>query len=160
MPESQYFKDRKRVGRLFEAECEKIMREKGMEVIDSEKLKCRDKRGWDRLVKINGQQCRIEIKFDELSELTGNICIELSALRQSISPIWLYGLPEGNQVHIYSMFLTDLAPFAESWPTKKLVGEFHIPAALVPKLTFINQPFVKQFKVIQALKPKVLMIKS
>lgn len=146
MPESEYFKNRKQVGRWFEGEVEKVMREKGMEVIDSEKLKYREKKGWDREAIVAGHRCKIEMKYDELSELTGNVCIEISALRQSISPIWVYGLPDQGEVEAYSMFLKDLAPFAENYPVKKLVGEFRIPAALVPKWEFVNQPFVHKFK--------------
>ncbi len=38
MPTSQHFKQQKKIGRWFEAECEKLLRAKGMEVVDSEKL--------------------------------------------------------------------------------------------------------------------------
>lgn len=146
---TSYFKDRKRIGRWFEAECEKLMRAKGMEVIDSEKLKYRDKKGWDREVIINGARCKVEIKYDELSEQTGNVCIEGLALNQSASPIWLYGLPEGDTVSVYAMYLKDLAPFVQSYPIKKRVGEYGLQAALVPKHVFLNQPFVYKFKTIQ-----------
>lgn len=151
--ESVYFKNRKKVGRWFESEVEKVLLEKGFEVIDSERLKYRDKKGWDREVRINGERCKIEIKYDELSGITGNVCIELSALRQSISPIWIYGLPEGDNISLYTMYLIDLASFAENYPVKKLVGEFGIPAAIVPKYVFLSQPFVRKLKVISAFNP-------
>jgi hypothetical protein len=144
--ESDYFKTQKVKGRWFESEVEKVLKEKGCEVIDSENLKYRDKKGWDREVRINGEKCKLEMKYDELSESTGNVCIELAALHQSISPIWIYGLPENGNLNLYSIFLKDLIPFAESYPVKKLVGEFNIPAALVPKYVFLAQPFVHKFK--------------
>jgi hypothetical protein len=100
------------------------------------------------LVKVNGEQCKIELKYDVMSALTGNVCLEIGAIRQSVSPIWIYGLPEQGQVNVYSMYLKDLAPFAESYPVKKLVGEFGIPAAIVSKSVFISQPFVHKFKVL------------
>ena len=146
MPESEYFKRQKKIGRWFEAEIEKVFKEKGMEVIDSEKLKYKQKKGWDREVRINGQRCKVEMKYDAMSLLTGNVCLEIGAIRQSVSPIWIYGIPEQGQVSVYSIFLKDLAPFAESYPVKKLVGEFHIPAAIVSKSVFISQPFVHKFK--------------
>jgi hypothetical protein len=146
--ESAYFKDRKKVGRWFESEVEKVLKEKGCEVIDSDNLKYRDKKGWDREVRINGELCKLEMKYDELSEATGNVCIEPAALHQSISPIWIYGLPENGDVSLYSMFLKDLLPFADGYPVKKLVGEFKIPAALVPKHVFLSQSFVHKFKVL------------
>lgn len=151
MPESEYFKQKKKIGRWFEGEIKKVLIEKGCEVIDSEKLKYKDKKGWDREVVIKGERAKVEMKYDELSESTGNVCIELSALRQSISPIWLYGLPEQGKINVYSMYLKDLAPFAENYPVKKLVGEFKIPAALVPKEVFIKQPFIGKFKTLNTL---------
>ncbi|MGI9107122.1 MAG: hypothetical protein ACR2G4_12845 [Pyrinomonadaceae bacterium] len=106
MPTSQHFKQQKRIGRWFEAECEKLMLQKGMEVIDSDHLTYRQKKGWDREVFVNGAKAKVEMKYDQLSEQTGNVCIELSAVRQSISPIWLYGLPEGSTVDVYAMYLS------------------------------------------------------
>jgi len=91
-----YFKQQKKRGRWFEAECEKLMRARGMEVIDIDKLSYRQKKGWDREVSVNGAKAKVEMKFDPMSKETGNVCVEISALRQSISPIWLYGLAEGS----------------------------------------------------------------
>jgi hypothetical protein len=139
MPESEYFKRQKKKGRWFEAEVEKVLIEKGMQVIDPEKLKYQQKRGWDREVIINGERCKVEMKYDSMSLLTGNVCLEIGAIRQSVSPIWIYGIPDQGKVNVYSMLLKDLAPFAESYPVKKLVGEFSIPAAIVSKSVFISQ---------------------
>lgn len=149
--ESAYFKSQKKIGREFERLVQDALRKPGVEVIESESLKYRDKKGWDLLVKVKGEQARIELKLDVMSEQTGNVCIEIPAIRQSISPIWLYGLPEGDRINVYSMYLKDLAPFAENYPIKKLVGEFKIPAALVPKEVFLAQPFVNHFKELSTL---------
>lgn len=159
MPTSQHFKQQKKIGRWFEAECEKLLRAKGMEVVDSEKLSYRQKKGWDREVSINGARSKVEMKYDQLSEQTGNVCIELSAIRQSISPIWLYGLPEGSTVDVYAMYLSDLAPFVERYPVRRFVGEFNVQAVLVPKWQFLSQEFVKRFSSIKALKQKSLTTK-
>jgi len=150
---STHFKQKKAVGRWFEAECEKLMLQKGMKVIDSDRLSYRQKKGWDREVFINGARCKVECKLDQLSEITGNVCIELSAINQSTSPIWLYGLPFTSRIDVYAMYLSDLAPYVESYLVRRLVGEFSIPAILVPKERFLNQSFVKKFSSIQALPP-------
>lgn len=145
MPESSHFKRQKKIGRWFEAECEKLMLQKGMAVVDSEKLPYARKKGWDREVSINGNKAKIEMKYDAMSEQTGNTCIELDSLRQFISPIWLYGLKEADQVKVYAMYLEELKPFAESYPFKKRVGEFCLEAAIIPTYIFTSQPFVKKF---------------
>ena len=149
--ESEYFKSQKKIGREFEGLVQDALRKPGVEVIESEPLKYRQKRGWDLLIKVNGSEAKVELKLDVMSEQTGNVALEIAAIRQSISPIWLYGLPEGNKIIVYSMYLKDLAPFAENYPVKKLVGEFQIPAALVPKEVFTSQSFVNRFKVLSTL---------
>ena len=146
MAESQYFKQQKKIGRRFEHDVETVLIEKGCTVIDSEKLKYRQKRGWDREVIIKGERAKVEIKLDAMSELTQNVCLELAALNQSISPIWIYGLPEQGRIDVYSMYLKDLKAFAEAWPNKRLVGEHSTPAALVAKSIFTSQPFIHKFK--------------
>ena len=90
----------------------------------------------------------MEIKLDQMSELTGNVCIEESAIKQSIAPIWVYGLPQNAQIDLYTMYLSDLATYVASWPIKHPVGEFRSLGALIPKATFISLPFVKKFKTI------------
>jgi hypothetical protein len=120
----------------------------GMTVLDSEHLKYAQKKGWDCEVRINGERCKVEIKFDAMSETTGNVCLEIPALRQSVSPIWIIGLPQGPKIDLYTAFLKDLLPYAEAHPNKRLVGEFRVPAALPSKTEFISQPFIKHFKTI------------
>lgn len=121
----------------------------GFQVLDSETRKYKDKKGWDCEVSIKGQRCKLEFKYDELSEITNNVCIELNSLYQSVSPIWVYGFPNGSRIDCFSMYLKDLTPYAESYPIKRMVGEFQTPAALIPKDTFLAQSFVKKFRTIE-----------
>jgi hypothetical protein len=146
---TQSFVQAKKIGRWFEALTRSTLAERGFEVIDSEKLKYKDKRGWDCEVRINNERCKMKIKYDFMSETTGNVCLELSTIRQSQSPIWIYGLPQNAQIDLYTMYLSDLATYVDSWPIKRPVGEFQLPAALIPKHIFISQSFVKKFKTIQ-----------
>lgn len=148
---TQSFVQQKRIGRQFEAQVRDVLREvgkkKGIEVIDSEKLKYQQKKGWDCEVRLaSGARCKVEIKLDQMSELTGNVCIEESAIRQSISPIWVYGLPQNAKIDLYTMYLSDLATYVASWPVKRPVGEFRGLAALIPKEVFLSQSFVRKFK--------------
>src|ERR1044071_6681855 len=117
------FVQAKRIGRHFEARVREVLREvgkeKGIEVIDSEKLSYRQKKGWDCEIRlVSGARCKVEMKYDQMSEATGNVCIEESAIRQSISPIWVYGLPQDSQIDLYTMYLSDLAVYVASWPIK------------------------------------------
>src|ERR1051325_10994794 len=108
MPTASFTKAKER-GRYFESLLDPVLIEMGFTIIDTDKWDYRRKKGVDRVVKIKGQQCNFEYKYDEMSEVTGNVCIEIGSLRQSNSPIWLYGLPEGDQVKVYTMFLKDIA---------------------------------------------------
>lgn len=142
------FKQAKVKGRYFESLMRRELLVMGFEVLDSDHLKYRDKKGWDCEVRIKGERCKVEFKYDEASEITGNVCVELASLRQSIAPIWIYGLPEGNQIYTYAVYLADLAPYVLRWPITRLGGEFATPLALIPKSTFLRQPFIKKLKVI------------
>ena len=46
------------------------------------------------------------------------------------------------------MEVKNLAPFAQNYPVKRPVGEFHLLAALIPKYVFLSQDFIKHFKTI------------
>ena len=151
---TQSFVQQKRIGRPFELRVQDVLREvgkeKGIEVIDSENLSYRQKKGWDCEIRLaSGARCKVEVKLDQMSEATGNVCLELLALEQSISPIWVYGLPSEGQICLYTAYRDDLRAFAQSWSIKRPVGEFGGLAALVAKDVFISQPFVKKFKAIQ-----------
>lgn len=147
------FQQAKRIGRKFESQVRDVLREvgkeKGIELIDSETLSYSQKKGWDCEVRLaSGDRCKIEIKLDQMSELTNNVCIEESAVRHSIAPIWVYGLPSEGSICLYTMFLSDLARYVASYPIKRRVGEYKGFAALVPKEVFLAQPWVKKFKTI------------
>ena len=77
----------KRIGRRFESLVDPVLLEKGFEIVDTDKWSYRDKKGVDKVVKINDRRCNLEIKFDAMSEQTGNVCIEELAVKQSNSPI-------------------------------------------------------------------------
>jgi hypothetical protein len=145
---TQAFIKAKQVGRHFENLLDPIFIEMGFKVYDSDHLRYQDKKGWDKELEINGKRSKVELKYDAMSEQTGNVCIDLDSIEKSEAAIWIIGLPEGNRVDCYSMLLSDLAPYALQWPIKREVGEFRQQAALIPKVTFIGQDFVKKFKTI------------
>ena len=141
------FIEAKKIGRKFEAQVRDVLREvgkeKGIELIDSEPFSYQKKKGWDCEVRLaSGASCKVEIKLDQLSEVTGNVCIEESAVNQSVAPIWIYGLPTKGEICLYTMLLEDLATYIASYPIKRPVGEYKGLAALVPKEVFLAQPWV------------------
>jgi hypothetical protein len=156
------FKQAKARGRWFEALVRPMLIEMGLEPEDSDHKKYSEKKGYDCLVRIKDKSGvyirdiygrviteRIEIKFDELSELTGNVAVDLDSINKSTAAIWIYGLPEGGQIHVYAMELRHLAPFAQKWPLKKPAGENHwVEVAVIPKYVFLSQPFIKKLKII------------
>ncbi|MDQ3820709.1 MAG: hypothetical protein M3362_23910 [Acidobacteriota bacterium] len=97
----------------------------------------------------NGTDVRfkVEVKHDFRASDTGNLCLELDALRHSQAGILT--IVTDNPRTIYMLPLEDALKFAESYPNKLSVGERGEYAALVPKEVFIS-----------ALKPKVLMTKN
>lgn len=108
------FVQAKKIGRRFEAQVRGVLTElgNGIELVDAESLSYLQKRGWDCEVRLpSGARSKVEIKLDQLSEVTGNVCIEESAVNQSIAPIWVYGLPAIGSISLYTMFLSDLATF-------------------------------------------------
>jgi len=145
---SQSFTIQKIIGREFEQAMIPHLEEAGLRVIDVDHWSYNQKKGRDVIVETQGHRNSIEFKFDKLSEKTGNIVIDLDSINKTSSAIWIYGLPEGDKVHTYTMRITDLAPFARAWPIRRCVGEFSQPVALVPKSTFLSQPFVFKFKTI------------
>lgn len=156
------FKQKKKEGIWFQELLYPHLEALGMEVVDSDKERYEVKKGYDCLVRIknpdgtyrrneDGQviQDRLEIKFDKMSEKTGNVFIDLDSVRKSTASIWITGLPDGTKIDCYAMFLADLGPYAESYPIKRPGGEFGGLGALIPKASFIALPFVKKFKTIQ-----------
>jgi hypothetical protein len=93
MAESDWFKKSKSIGRWFEGQVQDVLRAKpGVTVVESESLPYEQKRGWDLLVSLKGEQAKVEVKLDLMAEVTRNIAVEDAALNQSESPIWLYGI--------------------------------------------------------------------
>jgi hypothetical protein len=148
MPSSS-FTIQKLIGREFEEAMIPHLEEAGLRVIDVDHWSYNHKKGRDVIVEKDGYRNSIEFKLDKLSEKTRNVAIDLDSINKTDSHIWIYGLPEGDKIHTYTMRITDLAPFAQNWPTRRDVGEFHQPVALVPKSTFLSQPFVFKFKTIE-----------
>ena len=148
MPSTSFVKQKK-VGRWFEDLLDPVLIEMGFKVYDSDHLRYQDKKGWDKELEIKGVRSKVEIKYDAMSEQTGNVFIDLDSIRKSIAAIWIIGLPQGSKIHVYATFLSDLAPYSESYPIKRSGGEFGLSGALIPKYIFIALPFVKKFKTIQ-----------
>jgi hypothetical protein len=158
---SKSFIQAKQVGRQFEALIRPELVSIGLEVIDSDNQRYEIKKGYDCLVRVknpdgtykrndNGVvvQNRLEIKYDKMSEQTGNVCIDLDSISKSTASIWIFGLPYNATIDTYAVLLSDLAPYALSWPNRLPAGEFRAPAAIIPKDTFTSLPFVKKFKTI------------
>ncbi|SRR5258708_745653 len=148
MPSASFVRAKEK-GRYFEELMVPVLIEMGFTVIDTDHWKYSQKKGVDKIVEINGARCGLEFKYDRMSEQTGNCCIDLDSINKTTSAIWIYGLPNGSRIDVYSMRISDLAPFAQAWPIKRKVGENGwVEAALIPKQTFINQPFVHHWKTI------------
>ena len=146
---SASFKIQKLIGREFEQAMIPVLEQMGFRVIDVDDWSYKLKKGRDCIVEIKGHRCSIEFKFDKMSEQTGNVVVDLDSLRKTDSAIWIYGLPKGNQIDVYAMRISDLGPFAKSYPVKKRVGEYKLEAAIIPKWQFVTLPFIKKFKTIE-----------
>jgi len=147
MPSTSFVKQKK-IGRWFEDLLDPVFIGMGFKVYDSDHLKYRDKKGWDKELEIRGQRSKVELKYDAISEQTGNVFVDLDSVRKSTASIWIIGLPESSKIDCYATFLSDLGPYAESYPIKRPGGEFGLSGALIPKATFISLSFVKKFKTI------------
>jgi hypothetical protein len=150
---SESFIIAKRKGRWFEWLLRSVLPDLGFEVIDTDGWSYSSKKGVDIVVRIKKgdriYQENLEAKFDELSEKTGNVCIDLDSLEKSKSPIWIYGLPEESRIDCYAMYLSDLAPYVLGWPIKRAGGEFRGKLALVPKTTFLGQSWIHKLRSIE-----------
>jgi hypothetical protein len=135
------------------------MEQLGMEVVDTDKLSYQRKRGVDCVVKLKNKDgsyrrnekgytilANVELKFDKVSEQTGNVYVEKEALDHSRSEIWLYGLPSDAQISIYSVLLSDLREYAPKLGKVVLGGEFRSTGYLIPKDAFISQSWVHHWK--------------
>jgi hypothetical protein len=145
---SRRFVVQKLIGREFEQALMPVLEEMGFRVIDVDHWGYKHKKGRDIIVEVKGTRCSLELKYDLMSEKTVYVCLDLDSINKTDSAIWLYGLPRGNEIDVYSVRISDLAPFARNWPVKRLLGEFKQSCALVKKETFLSQPFVFKFKTI------------
>jgi hypothetical protein len=154
---SAWFNKSKPKGRWFEWLLRSVLPDLGFEVIDTDGWKYGSKKGVDIVINLkkDGKTYRenIEAKYDEMSEETGNVYVELLALEESISPIWIYGLPlkRSDTLYIdsYAMFLSDLAPYSLSLKKTTLGGEFQRKGVLIPRGVFITQPWAKKLRSIE-----------
>jgi hypothetical protein len=154
---SQYFNKQKSKGRWFEWLLRSVLPDLGFEVIDTDGWKYQHKRGVDIVVNLNkdGQTYHqnIEAKYDELSQETNNIYVELEAIEESNSGIWIYGLPvkrsETLYVDCYAMFLSDLGEYSQTIQKTTLGGEFQRKGVLIPRDVFITQPWIKKLRSIE-----------
>jgi hypothetical protein len=108
MPSASFVKQKK-VGRYFENLLDPVFIEMGFKVYDSDHLRYQQKKGWDKELEIKGQRSKVELKYDAMSEQTGNVFVDLDSIRKSTASIWIYGLPEGSKIDVYATFLSDLA---------------------------------------------------
>lgn len=70
MPSASFVKQKK-IGRDFENLLEPVFLEMGFKVYDSDHLKYRDKKGWDKELEIKGKRSKVELKLDLMSQQTG-----------------------------------------------------------------------------------------
>lgn len=128
------------------------LRNGGYYIVDLDKEKYEVKKQGDFLMKVlqDGRWISnaVECKYDEMSEQTGNVCVDLDSINKTNAPFWIYGFPNGSRIDVYSMRISDLAPFAREYPIKRKVGEFAQEAALIPKSVFTSQPFINHWKTI------------
>jgi hypothetical protein len=171
---TEFFVKQKTIGRWFEAlmeaEIYNIAGRMGYEVkiIDTDKRGYQQKKGTDRLlilIKPDGSRfpCNFEFKIDLMSQDTGNVYLDLDSIAKSDSPIWAYGLPEGEKVKVtykgltfesgrtikvYTMFHDKLAPYAQNLPATRRGGEFRVQNPTPEKTSFLGQDFVKHWSTI------------
>src|SRR5918912_1075239 len=95
---SQYFNRQKSKGRWFEWLLRGVLPDLGFEVIDTDGWSYSRKKGVDIVVNLHqdGRVYRqnIEAKYDEFSQESNNVYVELQAIEESSSAIWIYGLPK------------------------------------------------------------------
>lgn len=147
MPTREFVRQ-KEIGRGFEKAMIPVLENSGFRVIDVDHWSYKLKKGRDVIVEVKGQRASLEMKLDLMSEKTGYVCLDLDSINKTDSAIWLYGFPRSNEIDVYSMRISDLAPFVRNWPIKRLLGEFKQSCALVKKDVFLSQPFVHKFKTI------------
>ena len=169
MPSVSFVKQ-KAIGRWFEGLIDPEIVAMGARVIDTDRWGYRFKRGIDRHIRMKDGSANVEYKLDLWSNRTKKVCVDLESLRKSDSSIWLFGLPEGEEIEIehqgvrfmcgkwikvHSMYHSKLAPFVHQYIKDnplclKELGEFKQKNPLIPKSVFLSQPFMGFFKTIEA----------
>jgi len=153
---SAWFNRTKPKGRWFEWLLRSVLPDLGFEVIDTDGWKYGSKEGVDIVVNLRKDdkiyRQNIEAKYDEASEKTGNVYVELRALEKTVSAIWVYGLPHSQAQYIdcYAMLLADLRALIATGQWKTILGgEFKRRGVLIPKGIFISQPWIKRLRTIE-----------
>lgn len=146
-------KDQLKIGKRFENSVKNLLEIKGWIVSLNEAKDLETLRKYDLWAKKEDRSMWIEVKLDAMSQTTNNICIELGALRHSQSPVFIIGLPNDQWTDIYFMPLKTILRFAENYPVKKLVGQWNVESALIPKNEFVQLPFVRRFTTDEPLNP-------
>ena len=151
---SRSFVVQKLIGRDFETALMPVLEQMGFRVIDVDHWGYKHKKGRDIIVEVKGQRASLELKYDLLSEKTNRVCIDWDSMSKTQSKYWIFGLPEGNKVAVYAMYASQLRDFALEYvrdhpDSMKRVGEFKQYCAMIPKHTFISQPFISKFKTIE-----------
>ncbi len=127
-----------------------VLEQMGFRVIDVDLWGYKHKKGRDIIVEVKGQRASLELKYDLLSEKTNRICIDWDSMSKTQSRYWIFGLPEGDKIAVYAMYASQLRDFAlqyvKSHPeSMKRVGEFKQYCVMIPKHTFVSQPFISKF---------------
>lgn len=141
------------IGQRFEQSVANLLTIKGWSVSFNQSKDLSTLKKYDLWAKKEDKSVWIEVKLDAMSQTTGNVCIEIGALRHSQSPVFIIGLPSNQWTDIYKMPLKTILRYAESYPVKKLVGQWSVESALIPKDEFVRLPFVKRFTTEEPLDP-------
>ncbi len=155
---TQSFVKAKAQGRQFEKQVFNLLRESGCYVIDTDKLPYEKKKGCDCYIKLLNPDgsfkrdqrgyviCQpVEIKYDRMSYDTGRVCIDLNSLEKTTALVWVFGLPEDNQIDVYAVLTSDLRLYARNCPRTR-GGEFYGEIAVPEKSSFIEAPIVFKWK--------------
>src|ERR1044072_8135009 len=152
---STSFVRQKEVGREFEMAMMQTLRDTpGVRVIDVDSWGYKHKMGRDIIVEVKGQRGSLELKYDRMSEQTGRVAVDWDSMSKTQSRYWIYGLPKDGKIAVYAMYASRLRDFALQYAkdhpsSMKRVGEFNQYCIIIPKETFIAQPFINYFKTIE-----------
>lgn len=150
---SRSFVVQKLICREFEQALALVFELRGARVIDVDDWGYKHKKGRDKILEINGERASLEAKLDVMSEKTNRVCIDLDSLSKTQSKYWVFGLPKQGKIEVYAMYAYKLKDFVREYSKHpgalQKVGEFKQYCLFVPKLLFINLPFISKFKTIE-----------